>query len=230
MPKTAAINSTETSATSRKTAYHHGALRQALIDRGLQLLEEHGATALSLRFVSRELGVSQTAPYHHFADKRALLGALAADGFRQLTAALLLEPSREKTFNRHIKSLCAGLMHFASEKPELFKLMYSGQLTPIEGHDEVMDAASENYHIFVNRVGETLRKFGVNQVDPSYAAMTIFAMGYGVSNFVICQRLTTEAQALVGDGKEFVRHAADFLAAGLLAHSNGAVKWPDAVR
>ena len=82
--------------------------------------------------------MSQTAPYHHFADKRALLGALAADGFRQLTAALLLEPSREKTFNRHIKSLCAGLMHFASEKPELFKLRYSGQRTPIEGHDEAV--------------------------------------------------------------------------------------------
>src|SRR3989344_5606520 len=64
-------------------AYHHGDLRNALIDAGLTALEAQDASELSLRALARELGVSANAVYRHFADKEALLSALAAEGLRR---------------------------------------------------------------------------------------------------------------------------------------------------
>jgi len=61
--------------------YHHGDLRRALIDAASRLLEAEGPSALSLRAVAREAGVSPAAPYHHFKDKAELLDAVAQEGW-----------------------------------------------------------------------------------------------------------------------------------------------------
>src|SRR5689334_23769031 len=64
--------------------YHHGDLRRALVDAARRLLEAEGPTALSLRAVAREAGVSPAAPYHHFKDKAELLDAVAQEGWEML--------------------------------------------------------------------------------------------------------------------------------------------------
>ena len=64
-----------------EAAYHHGDLRDALIQAGLELLAEGGAEALDLRKVARRAGVSHAAPYRHFADKQALMAAINEEGF-----------------------------------------------------------------------------------------------------------------------------------------------------
>src|SRR5437870_13854777 len=64
--------------------YHHGDLRHALIQAGLELLSEGGASALDLRKVARRAGVSHAAPYRHFADKQALIAAINTEGYRRL--------------------------------------------------------------------------------------------------------------------------------------------------
>ena len=66
--------------------YHHGDLRAALVDGALRLLKERSPAELSLRAVARLAGVSQNAPYRHFASKDALLAAIAEEGFRRLAA------------------------------------------------------------------------------------------------------------------------------------------------
>ncbi len=68
--------------------YHHGALRKALIDEAFQVLEREGLEGVSLRALASSAGVSKTAPYRHFADKRELLATLAAEGFRMLADSL----------------------------------------------------------------------------------------------------------------------------------------------
>ena len=72
----------------KKSAYHHGDLAAALLDAGERLLAETGPEALSLRALARACGVSQAAPYRHFADKEALLAALARRAFEDFAAAL----------------------------------------------------------------------------------------------------------------------------------------------
>src|SRR5689334_1657694 len=69
-------------------AYHHGDLRNALIQAGLKILAKEGAQALTLREVARRANVSHAAPYRHFASKEALLAAIAEEGFNEFAARL----------------------------------------------------------------------------------------------------------------------------------------------
>ena len=72
-----------------RATYHHGDLRQALIDATLAIIvEDRDAANVSLRAAARRVGVSQAAPYRHFANKDALLAAVAEEGFQQLLTAL----------------------------------------------------------------------------------------------------------------------------------------------
>src|SRR3954469_25220545 len=84
--------------TSRKhpapRGYHHGNLRSALIEAGLELIQEKGAAALTLREIGARAGVSRMAAYRHFANKEDLLGAISEAGFQQFAAALT--EAREK--------------------------------------------------------------------------------------------------------------------------------------
>src|SRR5687768_13857073 len=69
--------------------YHHGNLRRALLDEALATIRTEGVDGLTLREIGARLGVSRTALYRHFADKRALLAAVATEGFRTLRAQLV---------------------------------------------------------------------------------------------------------------------------------------------
>src|SRR5262245_39177956 len=68
--------------------YHHGDLPRARLDVALRIVETEGTEARTLRAVAREAGVSQAAPYRHFANKEAILAAVAEDGFRSLMATM----------------------------------------------------------------------------------------------------------------------------------------------
>src|ERR1700674_1878878 len=68
--------------------YHHGDLRDALVQAALREAEQGGPEAISIKALARKLGVSQPAPYRHFADREALLAAVTAEAFRQFSATL----------------------------------------------------------------------------------------------------------------------------------------------
>ena len=76
------------SAANVRDQYHHGDLRRALLDQAVRTIQLHGVDELTLRGVGRDLGVSRTALYRHFADKAALVEAVAAQGFRTLRERL----------------------------------------------------------------------------------------------------------------------------------------------
>ena len=68
--------------------YHHGDLKNALIQAGVKILSKEGISGLSLRKVARQAGVSHAAPYAHFADKQALIAAISTEGYKQLYTRL----------------------------------------------------------------------------------------------------------------------------------------------
>src|SRR5262245_7295051 len=72
-----------------RDGYHHGDLRRALLDEPLRTIQQDGVDAQTLRTIGLRLGVSRTALYRHFTDKRALLSSVATEGFRLLTERLL---------------------------------------------------------------------------------------------------------------------------------------------
>ena len=113
----------------RKSSYHHGNLRTALLDAALELIREQGVGAISLREVARRAGVSHAAPAHHFGDKAGLLTALAAEGFERFSAALQAGAQRggDDAMKRFAWVGWAYVM-FAAEHRAYFEVMFRPEL------------------------------------------------------------------------------------------------------
>jgi AcrR family transcriptional regulator len=101
------------------STYHHGDLRSAVLVAAAKMVETEGLAGLSVRAAARRAGVSHNAPYRPFPDRDALLAALAADGFKQLEAALE---------GRTGKELGEAYVRFALEHPQRFRLMFGSYL------------------------------------------------------------------------------------------------------
>lgn len=115
--------------TTSPAIYHHGNLRQSLLDSSLQLLCDEGLEALSLRRLAERCGVSRAAPYHHFADKQALLAAVAEQGFVQLGSLLQVVTGNEQIALRdRLHQAVLGYLDFALEQPALYALMFGQSL------------------------------------------------------------------------------------------------------
>ena len=112
------------SQTAEARPYHHGDLRRALIDAASRLLEAEGPSALSLRAVAREAGVSPAAPYHHFKDKGELLDAVAHEGWTLLDQALAAAKAKAPSAGDAMSELGVTYVCFARENPALYRVMY----------------------------------------------------------------------------------------------------------
>ena len=133
-----------------KTAYHHGDLRSALVEAGLAILAEGGDLgALSLREAARRAGVSAMAPYRHFADKDALLAAVATVGFERLAAALRAADAAASPVAA-LKAQGVAYVAFACARPSLFRLMF-GAGAPAKA-DELATAANATFKLLADRV------------------------------------------------------------------------------
>lgn len=110
---------------SDKRGYHHGDLRAAAIEAGLNLLEEREAVDLGLREVARAVGVSATALYRHFPDKAALLAALAAAGLERLGAAQKAASDAAGGGARGFDATGRAYVDFALANPALFRLIFA---------------------------------------------------------------------------------------------------------
>jgi AcrR family transcriptional regulator len=110
--------------TATKETYHHGDLRRALLDATLRLVQEHGPQGFTLRAAARAAGVSPGAPYHHFADKDALLTAVADEGF-ELFEAALREAAQKPARTPRMRAQNVGVSYvlFALAHPTRFRVM-----------------------------------------------------------------------------------------------------------
>ena len=120
-------------------SYHHGDLRQALIDAALDITADRGGEALTMRQVARDVGVSHAAPYHHFSDRAGLLAAVAEQGFRWLAERISEVEGDPSTILRE-----AGVAYvvFAVQNPELFRLMFSREIAISEAHPGLGEAVA----------------------------------------------------------------------------------------
>jgi len=108
--------------------YHHGDLRRALIEAALALVTEEQDWSFSLRNVARRAGVSHNAPYNHFADKAALLAAVAAEGFEALRARLLSATAGTEAPGAALGAAALGYVSRGVENPALYRLMFGPAL------------------------------------------------------------------------------------------------------
>jgi AcrR family transcriptional regulator len=148
----------------RASSYHHGALRAALIRSAREILESEGYEALTLRAAARRAGVSQAAPYNHFADKAALLAAIAALGFKEFAAAMRHEMSATEDLQARLNATGIAYVAFATSNPGLFKLMFGSSVHQSSGNPDLDAARTSAYEVLRGAV------HAVQQSDPRDAA------------------------------------------------------------
>src|ERR1700680_3684519 len=112
--------------------YHHGHLRETLLQGAGRAIAELGPAAFTLREVARRAGVSHNAPYRHFRDKDALLAAVAAQGFRELTRAMRKAGERQSKPLDKLKQSGMAYVAFAIRRPDHFTVMFDA---PVSGSD-----------------------------------------------------------------------------------------------
>jgi AcrR family transcriptional regulator len=141
--------------------YHHGDLRRALIDAASRVLEAEGPSALSLRAVAREAGVSPAAPYHHFKDKTELLEAVAQEGWDMLDAALAAAKAKAPSASAAMSELGVAYVCFARDNPALYRVMYD---TARDREAQPEDMASDKDGAYC-KVRDTLIQAGADPAD-----------------------------------------------------------------
>ena len=163
--------------------YHHGDLRRALLDEALRTIQHDGVEALTLRTIGLALGVSRTALYRHFADKRALLSVVATEGFRMLKERLLeaWSPGGVRGFN----AMGVTYIRFAMANPSHYRVMFGGFVDNAARDEELAREATAAFQALVDSL-ITLQKDGsVSKDDPLQLAQFIWATVHGISMLII---------------------------------------------
>jgi AcrR family transcriptional regulator len=175
----------------KKPAYHHGNLREALVMQARALLEEGGVAALSLRGAARRAGVSGAAPYHHFRDKEALLGAVAADGFRAFTDALrrgTLSGGRDPELR--LRKQGAAYVEFAVRNPALFRLMMGGEPGSGEAAPELKAAGKDAFEQLRAAAAEAGAGAGADEGEPQpLRLLALWAIVHGLAMLILDRRV-----------------------------------------
>ena len=166
-----------------RSAYHHGSLRDALVEAGLRRLESGDRTELSLRDLARQVGVAPNAVYRHFADKEALVSALAAEGFRRLRAAQLDAAARNEHPGEVLLAAGRGYIEFARAHPALYSLMF-GRFGAGEHGDEFAESSRASFDVLLAQVAAA---HGLQAGDAAALPGAVFAWGltHGLSQLAI---------------------------------------------
>ena len=155
--------------------YHHGDLRRALVDAARRLLEAEGPSALSLRAVAREAGVSPAAPYHHFKDKAELLDAVAQEGW-EILGQQMAEAKTSTTGMQQLTALGVAYVCFARENPALYRVMYDAARDKESLPSEVMQ---DHKHSAYCMVRDTMIEHGADPSDETHLELASAAAWCG---------------------------------------------------
>ena len=171
--------------------YHHGDLRDAMVRAALAEAERGGPEAISIKALAKKLGVSQPAPYRHFADREALLIAVTAEAFRQFTA-VLREAVRKPSKRSKLSRIARATLDFGLSRNGLYRLMFvSRTKAGAPAGSELHQATRETFALLLQTLGPPV---------PGYLrerhALTIWTEVHGVVMLTEQGILTGEAAHL----------------------------------
>jgi AcrR family transcriptional regulator len=169
-----------------KVSYHHGDLRAAILAEAAGLVAERGADGISLRELARAAGVSHAAPAHHFGDRRGLFTALAAEGFRTLTAELV--DARPEFIDS-----AKAYVRFALSHPGHFEVMFDKSL--YDAADAAVQDASSAAYLELNRGVGTLADPHA-KADPAGAALAAWSLVHGFAQLWLNDAVDTAADPI----------------------------------
>jgi AcrR family transcriptional regulator len=189
--------------------YHHGNLRRALLDEALVIIGAEGVDALTLREIGARVGVSRTALYRHFADKPALLAAVATEGFRMLRERLAGAWEEAGRGRAGFRAMGVAYIGFAMENPAHYRVMF-GRFDRSRPDAELEAEGAAAFGVLVDAVA-ALQGSGMLAADDTLQmAQFVWALVHGVAMLAIDGALHEP-----GTVEELGRYALERLESGI---------------
>jgi AcrR family transcriptional regulator len=183
-------------ARKRRSSYHHGDLSNALVRAAIELMER--SEQITLREVSRRVGVNHRAVYRHFADLTALLAAVAEDGYQQLLRALeaSLEPLGRASANVRLEALGCAYVAFALDHPAQYRIMFGRRLNEDGRFPSLEDVAQRAYALIDVEIanGITQQRF----VDRPRRELVFgfWSLAHGFASLTLVRRIKVKRELL----------------------------------
>src|SRR5262245_32569146 len=165
--------------------YHHGNLRRALIDEALATIRAEGVAGLTLREIGARLGVSRTALYRHFADKRALLTAVATEGFRSLRQQLVSAWEDGDRGPAAFEAMGVAYVRFAGANPAHYRVMFGGVVDDQPREGALAEESNGAFDALVEALAALQRDAVVRGDDTVLVARFVWAVVHGVAMLAI---------------------------------------------
>ena len=195
-------------AADHEAPYHHGALRDALLEAAERVLERDGLAGLTLRAVAREAGVSHAAPTHHFGDLTGLVSELAAIGFRRFNAAMVTAVAGELTPIEKALARARAYVAYAQANPGMYGLMFRTERLDYS-RPSLHEAAEASFAGLAGAIAASRQEQivdGTLSLDQAAAIARAWSLVHGFTTLLLDGRLTdilhrlpegTTAQALL---------------------------------
>ncbi len=174
-------------AKSEANTYHHGDLRSALIDAAMRIVAKEGASSLSLRAVAKDIDVSPAAPYYHFKDKQALLGAIVGVGLKRFNRALTMSAKKASSPDERLRDLGVAYVVFATENPNLFELIQKPDFAGDSAPAHLAEEREENFRILFETISACMPNASESQLRTGCAAA--WGLVHGIAVLAIDHRL-----------------------------------------
>jgi len=166
--------------------YHHGDLKNALIQAGVKILAKEGVGGLSLRKVAKKAGVSHSAPYAHFPDKQSLIAAISTEGFKQLYTEL--DAAVSPYANDPRRQLAEGVwayVQFAMNNTDTFNIMFSDVLEKEKDYPAYVESSRKTFERVVGIV-KACQDAGVLRPAPAeIMAVSVWGQLHGIISLVL---------------------------------------------
>ena len=199
----------------RADRYHHGDLRRALLQAAVRTIQTHGVERLTLRAVGVTLGVSRTALYRHFADKSALLAAVAGEGFRMLRIELLEAWHGAGAGRAGFDAMGVAYVRFATTHPSHYRVMFGGHVDRDAGDKELATEGAAAFRVLVDAIIAQQRDGLVRPDDPTELALFVWSTVHGIAMLAIDGRIQHSPFSV----EELVRYANDRMRYGFVPGS-----------
>ncbi len=171
--------------------YHHGNLKQLLLDSAVALIGETGPRAFTLRELARRARVSHNAPYRHFKDKEDLLSAVAAQGFDLLNSAMTQEMAKGSNGLERLQLAGRGYVQFALNYPRHILVMFE---TPAsDARPEYESSGRRAFQTLLDAIVAAQAEGGLPAGDPHPYAIVAWAAVHGLSKLAVAGRLPFNA-------------------------------------
>jgi AcrR family transcriptional regulator len=190
--------------------YHHGHLKQTLLNAALALISEVGPQAFTLREVARRADVSHNAPYRHFRDKDELLAVVAVQGFERLTAAMKRSAARGSTAEERFRLCGRGYVSFALRWPQHFLVMFDLPLSR-DKYPEYAKAGDEAFATLLALIVKCQEAGVLSRGDPEPMALMAWSMVHGIAKLAASSHLPFPREGIL----DFADAATRVITAGM---------------